>query len=430
MAEVKKETNRSFRLRHKGRDSQTRICLGKQFRFFINESDWKVLPMAAIIAAMVGMVIHEDFFVNMEGCLIGAFALTSMAIWNGCFNSIQTVCRERPIVKREHRSGMHISSYIAAHMIYQFLLCAVQTALTMYMLALMGVQFPEKGIITPWMIVDIGITMLLITYASDMMSLFISSVTHTTTGAMTIMPFVLIFQLVFSGGFMPLPEWSKSVCSLTLSSYGVNCIAAQAGYNEAPMVTAWKTLDGMKDKEFGGTFTLGQIMDLLDTPAVESRRDTEVIKAYTVGEAADILNQAAEALRRREAEDSAQSVDIGEIVKMLQMEDAVEQVRGIPLNTPVTLGDVADFVKNNEILQAQRDRDFTVKIKVSDLFDLLGEENIKDLVQRETADAAWVADYEQTPQNIANNWVYLGLFILAFSALSMLMLELIDKDKR
>ena len=51
----------------------------------------------------------------MEGNLKGAFALTCVAIWNGCFNSIQSVCRERPIIKREHRSGMHISSYAVSY---------------------------------------------------------------------------------------------------------------------------------------------------------------------------------------------------------------------------------------------------------------------------------------------------------------------------
>ena len=49
------------RLHHAGRSSQVLIYLGKQFRFFINESDWKVLPMAAIIAGLVGMVIRRRF---------------------------------------------------------------------------------------------------------------------------------------------------------------------------------------------------------------------------------------------------------------------------------------------------------------------------------------------------------------------------------
>ena len=78
----KNKTGRSRlrRIRHTGRLDQVFIYLGKQLRFFINQSDWKVLPMAAIIAGLVGMVIRRRFFVNMEGSLIGAFALTCVAL--------------------------------------------------------------------------------------------------------------------------------------------------------------------------------------------------------------------------------------------------------------------------------------------------------------------------------------------------------------
>ena len=141
MPEANATGKKRFRMiRHTGRSGQVRIYLGKQFRFFIYENDWKVLPMAAIIAGLVAMVIRKKFFVNMEGSLIGAFSLACVAIWNGCFNSIQAVCRERAIIKREHRSGMHISSYVLAHMIYQFLLCAAQTVLTMFVLRQLGCE--------------------------------------------------------------------------------------------------------------------------------------------------------------------------------------------------------------------------------------------------------------------------------------------------
>ena len=238
------QKSRARLIRHNGRGSQVLIYLGKQFRFFVNQSDWKVLLMAGVIAALVAVVIRKRMFINMEGALIGGFALACVALWNGCFNSIQSVCRERAIVKREHRSGMHISSYVAAHMIYQFFLCTLQTALTMYVLQGVGVKFPAEGVITPWMIVDVGITMLLISYAADMMSLFLSSISHTTTSAMTLMPFVLIFQLVFSGGIIPLPAWSQPLSNFTISNYGVKALTSQGGYNELPMVAVWNAVSG------------------------------------------------------------------------------------------------------------------------------------------------------------------------------------------
>ena len=490
MAEQNATKNVSTRgVRHSGRDGQILIYLGKQFRFFVNENDWKVLPMAAIIAALVSMVIRRKFFINMEGSLIGGFALTCVAIWNGCFNSIQAVCRERPIIKREHRSGLHITSYVAAHMIYQFLLCAAQTALSSYVLVLMEVPIPAKGFMTPWMVVDLGISMLLISYASDMMSLFISSISHTTTGAMTVMPFVLIFQLVFSGGVIPLPAWAQVYSNYTISNYGMKAIISQSGYNELPMETGWKTLNSMRNKEIGGTYTLGQVLDLLDSSAIDSRRDMEVMKAMTLGEVADILDKADDSLHIRDTivarpmtvqslmdllrsteviqkigdirlvpdthftdpvtirelvdsiltnEENAPllqkevgaTLTLGQILDFIHAQELTEAFQDQQLNEAVTLGDIVDFLRNNKAIQAKRDNTFTLKTTFGELFNLFGEQNVQRLVEEKTAAASQKAEYERTEENIIHNWLMLGAFIFGFALLSVLALELIDKDKR
>lgn len=262
-------------IRHRSREAQVPIYLGKFFRMFLYQNDWKVLPMAAVIAGLVSYVVRKDFFLNMEGTLKGAFALTCIAIWNGCFNSIQVICRERNIVKREHRSGMHISSYIAGHMIYQAFLCASQTALTLFVCSRAGIRFPEEGYVTPWFMLDIGITLFLIIYASDMLALFVSSVVHTTTAAMTIMPFILIFQLIFSGGVFSLPSWGEKLSNYTISKYGLACICAQADYNDLPMVTAWNTLKKMEDTDI----TLGKIMEVIGEDRVKEYVQTQAAKA-------------------------------------------------------------------------------------------------------------------------------------------------------
>ncbi len=395
-------TNQAVRTRkihHRGRISQVGIYLGKQLRFFVNESDWKVLPMAAVIAALVAMVIRNRLFLNMEGTLIGSFALTCVAIWNGCFNSIQAVCRERAIIKREHRSGMHVSSYVAAHMIYQFLLCVAQTALTMYVLQFLGVQFSKReGLMTPLMIADIGITMLLISYAADMMSLFISSISRTTTGAMTVMPFILIFQLVFSGGIIPLPASVQRLSDYTISSYGIRAIASQSDYNGQPMATGWNTLNNMRNAEIDETVSIGELLDLLDSPAVEKRRNLEVIDQSSVNMAAGMAGIP---------------------------EDVVT-----PLEQPVRLGEIADLLKNNQWLQEHRDKTYRIRATIGEVIEIFGEEKVRETVQQKTAAAAQKEEYAHDWRNVTGNWLTLMAFIFGFAVLATLALELIDKDKR
>ena len=243
---------RRKRVRRKGRISQTIIYLGKLFRMFLFQNDWKVLPMSAVIAGLVAFAVGANLFKTMEGTLMGTFALSCVCIWNGFFNSIQSICRERAIVKREHRSGLHISSYILAHMIYQAVLCILQVVITIVVCTRMGVILPKDSLITPMPVVDIGITLFLITYCADMLALLISSFARTTTAAMTIMPFMLIVQLLFSGGFFNLPQKAMPLTNLTATKWGLTALCAQGDYNSLPMVSLWNNAVKMKNYEVEG----------------------------------------------------------------------------------------------------------------------------------------------------------------------------------
>ena len=379
MAEmVANRKKRRLRIRYRGRSAQVWIYLGKLLRMFIYQNDWKVLPMAALIAGLVGMVIRTRLFVNMEGTLMGSFALVMVCIWNGCFNSIQVICRERDVIKREHRSGMHISSYIRAHMIYQALLCLLQTAVTVYITSMVGVAYRGEGLVTPFLIVDFAISMFLITYASDMLALWISTLAKSTTTAMTIMPFVLIFQLVFSGGMLSLPSWTESITPLTISNPALKVLAAQSNYNSRPVMTVWNTVNGMKDREVSATVTLGQAMDLMQ------KEDNPIIAEFRANELAEGL----------------------------------------------TVGSLLDQVAENPEVQAHREDSYTFTSTIGGIMDMIGADRVKDLLQNTIAEASQVEDYEYSLANIVGYWLRLILFVIVFAALSIITLEFIDKDKR
>jgi hypothetical protein len=276
-------------LRHKGRLAQARIYLGKCIRMFVYQNDWKVLPMGAIIAAIVTFVVGANLFKTQEGTKLGVFALVCVCIWNGFFNSIQVVCREREIVKREHRAGLHMSAYILAQMIYQLLLCAAQTVITLIICNLTGVVMPAAGIITSSGMLDCGISILLITYAADMMALMVSCIVRTTTTAMTTMPFLLIFQLVFSGGFFELDGIAEKVQYLTISHWGMNSLCTIGRYNEQPMVSLWNMLVRFKDIDILGATPL---KDILITMEESGARDEFLLWAGQQNQLAEYANSA------------------------------------------------------------------------------------------------------------------------------------------
>ena len=488
MSENTVKSRRRFRAHHRGRGAQVFIYLGKLLRMFVYQNDWKVLPMAALIAGLVGMVIRRRMFVNMEGTLMGAFAVVCVCIWNGCFNSIQVICRERDVIKREHRSGMHISSYICSHMLYQLFICIAQVGVTLYVTMLTGVKY-DMGtpMITPWFIVDFGISMIMITYASDMLSLWISTLARTTTTAMTIMPFVLIFQLVFSGGMLTLPEWTKSLTPFTISNPGLKVIAAQADTNNRPYATIASMVSKMRDNEIGGTVTLGQVLDLMadeDNPTVAEIRSKEIGKIMTIGEIKEALDSSESFAKLREERivddtsvadllklvveaDSLQAVrdyDFGlpgftvgkvieellkdddlqemlsfqvtkamtvdDVLKAIDAEGLMEQYKDVQVGGVTTVGEAIDWLSSIDDVQAQRDRSFTLKTTVGKLLDMVGEDKVKTFLEEKAAAASYKAEYENNPSNIIKYWEHLVLFIFGFALLAMITLEFIDKDKR
>ena len=284
-------------LKHIGRLRQLIIYLNKLFRLFILQSDWKVLPMSAIIAAMVSLAVGRGLFKTMEGTFQGTFALTCVCIWNGFFNSIQSICRERAIIKREHRAGMHITSYVGAHVIYQALLCAAQSVITIFVLGVTGVDYPAERVLSSnvgeqmaqhgidaasggpvyamQFTTELFITMFLITFAADLLALMISAIVHSEMAAMTVMPFVLIIQLVFSG-FIALPASFSDISDLMLSKWGVQGLCVISDYNSLPAVMIWNRMSSGGDRiDVGGGVTVKDIMNIVEE---QGMRDTVLQK--------------------------------------------------------------------------------------------------------------------------------------------------------
>ena len=476
---------REFRrkTRYSGRGKQVWIYLGKFLRMLIYQNDWKVFPISALIAGLLAYVIRTDFMRTMEGTLKGAFAITCVALWNGCFNSIQVICRERDIIKREHRAGMHITSYVIAHMIYEGLLCLGQTALTLYVFNAVGIDFGSKGILTRSLWLDLAITIFLITFAADMLALLISSIVRTTTSAMTVMPFVLIFQLVFSGGIFSLPAWTRPLTNITLSNPGLTCICAQSNYNSLPMASAWNALRGMRDTEIGGTFRLEDVLKYADeenaqnSELIRELRDvdlskilqgdrvdmetagteaagveasgveaaaneaagvetagTEAVGVEAAGnEAAGVEASGSEAVGNEAAGIEAAGVDAGNApeggIKSAEGENLPQD--GTNHEIPqITVGQVLDALAQDPTLEELRSREFTGSVTIGEIIDIFGEKEVKKSVAERSSQAGKNGEYESTRENVLGCWMTLIFYALMYAVLAIVSLEFVDKDKR
>ena len=211
---------------------QIEIYLGRCWRGFVNDKGWKVFISVVLITAIIGLVLGDDTFERYADTKNGAFALVCACIWIGIFNSIRTVCRERDIVKREHRTGLNFASYIASHWIYEAALCLVEALIVTVIVALICYDhFIDAGVFAP-PAVELFVTFFLITFSSDALGLLISSIVRSENTAMTVMPFALIIQLVLSGVIFKLEGVAEYISYLTISRWGLDAICATAHMNE------------------------------------------------------------------------------------------------------------------------------------------------------------------------------------------------------
>lgn len=211
------------------RFKQVGIYVGKHFRLFKNEKGWKMLIFAAVIALTVSCVLGGGVFKYDLDTTSGFFAIVSACIWIGIFNSIQAICKERAIIKREHRTGLHISAYVVSHLIYQGILCFLE-AILMIGISAIFLRYPSYSLLGSAYI-EFFITYFLIIFTADALGLAISSIVKTPSVAMTIMPFVLIIQLVFAGVIFSLTGPVKYVANATISKWGLNAACISADYN-------------------------------------------------------------------------------------------------------------------------------------------------------------------------------------------------------
>ena len=347
-------------------------------KYFAFRYDWVNLPIAVLITTIVASIAKADFFTSMDGTVKGSLALTCTAIWNGCFNSIKTICRERGNVRRMKDKGMYISSYIVAVVIYQALLCLVQTALAMYTCTLIGIRFPYDGVIVNSLVFEIGITMFLISFAADMLCLCISATVKEVATAMTVMPFVLVVHLVFSGSVINISAWSNSISKLTISNYGVKCIAAQAGYNDKPMMLGWDLLNSIRENEVGTEFTVGEIMDKLadaqNNPSVERLRKVQVGRVFTVGEIRDFI-LGSELVNTLLDMDLRLDMSIGEALQTLQTANLIpsnEELKEQTFGKVFTVNEIYDIISKVDAFKTVKDKKILFNVvSVGDALDLV-----------------------------------------------------------
>lgn len=364
-------TNDKLNIRFLGRLGQAYIYFRKFARVFIHQNDWLTIPMAALIAGLVSLALGAEFGVTREGTLMGVFAFMCVCIWNGTFNSIQIICRERDVVKREHRSGLHMSSYIMAHMAFQAIICLIQSIVTISTAAIIGMRVTGDGLFFTHRAFDVVITLFLITYAADMLALFISAVVRTTTIAMTIMPFVLIYQMVFSGGLFPLPDNISIISKTTVSAPAFDCLASQMNASKLPYKAIDSMIDALDDAEMDVEFKGSDIINMLSNTEDESINQLRAIKVGGEMTAEEVCNLILTDNRFKDLRNETiiKRITVGNVLDDIanSNENKILDIKNTTINGATTIREAMQYVLTNNDMEEARDSEIVEGVSLKQL---------------------------------------------------------------
>lgn len=204
-----------------------------------------------LVAVLLNVVSGKKVFIQYEDTKSILFAMACAGIWIGLFNTIQEICKERVILKREYMANLRLSVYILSKYVVQMIICLIQAIiLTGAFLGLTENDLRE-GVLFHNAAMDILITMFITILASASIGLIISALVTNGDRAMAVAPFILIIQLLFSGILFELNGIANQISKLTISRWAVGSLGNIAQLNKLDKladITLMKELKKMAAK--------------------------------------------------------------------------------------------------------------------------------------------------------------------------------------
>ncbi len=197
-----------------------------------------ILAQPVLIGILLAFVASDTVFEVYNGTKSIMFALSCAGIWVGLFNSIQEICKERVILKREYMANLRLDAYVMSKFFVQMIISIIQ-AILIVLVFVVTVGKP-KGILFENSFFELFITMVLTIFASSGIGLVVSAISKNSDKAMTVAPFLLIIQLLFSGILFELSSFTEKISYLTVSKWSVAALGISSNLNDLPSVGGMK----------------------------------------------------------------------------------------------------------------------------------------------------------------------------------------------
>lgn len=166
------------------------------------------------------------------------FIMAFVAVLFGCNNSAREIVKELPIYRRERMVNLGIMPYLFSKIVILGVLCLFQCAILVIAVNLVA-PFQTSIMLPPPL--EIYITLSLTSLVGLMIGLLISSLTANSDQANSIIPVILIFQILFSGVVFQLSGFAEVLGAFIAMRWSM--VGMGSTVNLQPMPMGYESMD-------------------------------------------------------------------------------------------------------------------------------------------------------------------------------------------
>lgn len=172
------------------------------------------------------------------------FIMAFATVLFGCINGTREIVKEAAIYRRERAVNLGILPYMFSKIVVLGLLCLLQSAV-MTLVVEIGEPLQQGIFLSP--VLETYITLCLTSLTGLMIGLTISAIAPNNDRAISLVPLVLLPQVIFSGAIIPLKDWfTQIVATIFPTRWAMAALGSSIGLHA-------ETVGG--DRLFGDDYT-------------------------------------------------------------------------------------------------------------------------------------------------------------------------------
>ena len=206
-----------------------------------------LLLQAPALAALISLVAGNDCFTVYEPTKSCLFAMSCAAFWVGILNSIQEICKEQNIFRREYEGGMKLSAYLASKLFVLGLLCILQSFLLVLVFMLFN-SVPQNTLIPAPL--ELFVTTYLTAESAMCLGLFVSALFRNPDRAIAVAPLLIMPQILFSGLAFELHGATDAISHAANCRWAMEAYGQTANLNELELAIARDAQEPPPDERF------------------------------------------------------------------------------------------------------------------------------------------------------------------------------------